>query len=65
MYFTNIFKNIGWLFGLLLASSVSIIASYSAEWIGEDVLGFNRSPISDIMMAIVINKGATWRGNCA
>ena len=54
MYFTNIFKNIGWLFGLLLASSVSIIASYSAEWIGEDVLGFNRSPISDIMMAIVI-----------
>ena len=54
MYFTNIFKNIGWVFGLLLASSVSIIASYSAEWIGEDVLGFNRSPISDIMMAIVI-----------
>ena len=54
MYFTNIFKNIGWLFGLLLASSVSIIARYSAQWIGEDVLGFNRSPISDIMMAIVI-----------
>lgn len=54
MYFKNIFKNAGWLFGLLLAFSVSIIASYAAEWIGEDVLGFNRSPISDIMMAIII-----------
>ena len=48
------FKNFGWIFGLLLACSVSIIASIAAKWIGEDVLGFNRSPISDIMMAIII-----------
>ena len=54
MYSKGIFKNFGWLFGLLLACSVSIVASIAAKWIGEDLLGFNRSPISDIMMAIII-----------
>ena len=54
MYSKFVSKNLGWSFGLTLAFSVSIIASISADWIGEDILGFNRSPISDIMMAIII-----------
>lgn len=44
----------GWWAGIGLAILVSIAATGSAEWIGESVLGFERSPLSDIMMAIVI-----------
>jgi uncharacterized integral membrane protein (TIGR00698 family) len=54
LYSKFVSKNLGWSLGLTLAFSVSVIASISADWIGEDILGFNRSPISDIMMAIII-----------
>ena len=40
--------------GFLLASLVSFFASISALWLGETILGFERSPISEIMMAIIL-----------
>ena len=43
-----------WWAGLGLAIIVSIAATYSAAWFGESVLGFERSPVSAIMMAIII-----------
>ncbi len=50
----NLSKKVGWTMGLLLAFSVSFMASNIAEWLGRDLLGFARSPISGIMMAIII-----------
>ncbi|HJL92979.1 MAG TPA: putative sulfate exporter family transporter [Woeseiaceae bacterium] len=52
--FDDLLNKIGWVMGLLLAFSVSFVASNFAEWLGEDLLGFARSPISGIMMAIII-----------
>jgi uncharacterized integral membrane protein (TIGR00698 family) len=43
-----------WWAGLALAIAVSVAAAISAEWLGESLLGFDRSPISSIVMAIVI-----------
>ena len=43
-----------WWAGIGLAIVVSIAATYAAGWVGESVLGFERSPVSAIMMAIII-----------
>lgn len=43
-----------WWAGIGLAVAVSVAADVAAEWVGESVLGFDRSPVSPIMMAIVI-----------
>ena len=43
-----------WWLGLALAVAVALLASYSAEWIGESVFGLARSPVSAIMLAIVL-----------
>ncbi len=43
-----------WIAGVLLAVAVAWAAGHAATWIGEDLLGFARSPISDIMLAIII-----------
>lgn len=43
----------GWWAGLGLAAAVSAAGTYAAQWLGETALGFERSPVSAIMMAIV------------
>ncbi|MEX2494436.1 MAG: putative sulfate exporter family transporter [Woeseia sp.] len=43
-----------WWAGVALAVAVSVAAGFSAEWLGESLLGFDRSPISPIVMAMVI-----------
>ena len=43
-----------WWAGIGLAAVVSYAAGFAADWFGESVLGFERSPVSDIMMAIVL-----------
>lgn len=43
-----------WWLGVALAIVVSVIASFSAEWLGESLFGFARSPISGIMLAIIL-----------
>lgn len=43
-----------WWAGIALAVAVSLAAGVSAEWLGETLLGFEKSPISPIVMAIVI-----------
>jgi uncharacterized integral membrane protein (TIGR00698 family) len=43
-----------WWAGIGLAIIVSIAATYAADWLGESVLGFERSPVSAIMMAIIV-----------
>lgn len=48
------FRNPGWWAGVGLAVIVSLVAGVAAQFIGEQVLGFAKSPISAIMMAIVI-----------
>lgn len=47
-------KNGLWWAGIGLAVLVAVAAGHAATWLGESVLGFAKSPISDIMMAIVI-----------
>ena len=47
-------KSPGWWAGVGLALLVSIAAGYLADWFGESVLGFAKSPVSAIMMAIVV-----------
>ncbi len=44
----------GWWGGIVLACVVSFAAGIAANFVGETVLGFERSPVSDIMMAIII-----------
>ncbi len=44
----------GWWMGLALAVLVSFAAGYAADWFGVAVLGFAKSPVSAIMMAIVL-----------
>lgn len=43
-----------WWVGIALALSVAIAAGYAADFVGVSLLGFSKSPISAIMMAIVI-----------
>lgn len=50
----NGLKSAGWWAGLGLAIAVSISAAYVATWFGESILGFTKSPVSAIMMAIII-----------
>ena len=40
--------------GIGLAVIVAISATILSKWIGENLLGFSRSPISAIMMAIFL-----------
>jgi uncharacterized integral membrane protein (TIGR00698 family) len=44
----------GWWAGLALALTVSFAAGYTADWVGVALLGFAKSPVSAIMMAIVL-----------
>ena len=43
-----------WWAGIALAVAVSLAAGYAADFMGVSLLGFAKSPISPIMMAIVI-----------
>lgn len=43
-----------WWAGIGLAIAVSLSAEVAATFVGESVLGFDRSPVSGIMMAIII-----------
>jgi uncharacterized integral membrane protein (TIGR00698 family) len=47
-------RSTGWWAGLALAVLVSFAAGYAADWAGVTLLGFAKSPISAIMMAIVL-----------
>jgi uncharacterized integral membrane protein (TIGR00698 family) len=51
---TEDIKSPGWWMGIGLALFVSIAAGYVATWFGVSVLGFAKSPVSAIMMAIVL-----------
>ena len=50
----NNLKSTGWWAGVMTAVVVSVLAGYVAGWIGTSVLGFDKSPISAIMMAIIL-----------
>ncbi|MDX1405053.1 MAG: putative sulfate exporter family transporter [Woeseiaceae bacterium] len=43
-----------WWAGIGLAIVTAVAATYTADWVGEAILGFERSPVSAIMMAIII-----------
>ena len=43
-----------WWAGVILSVAVSMLAGIAAEFVGESLLGFERSPISAIMMAIIL-----------
>jgi uncharacterized integral membrane protein (TIGR00698 family) len=47
-------KTTGWWAGIALAIGVSVAAGYAANWVGTALLGFTKSPISAIMMAIIL-----------
>ncbi len=47
-------KSTGWWAGIGLALIISVTAGYVAQWFGESVLGFAKSPVSAIMMAIIV-----------
>ncbi|MGI9204347.1 MAG: YeiH family protein [Woeseiaceae bacterium] len=51
---TNSFRSPLWWAGIGLAALISYAAGYVAQWFGESVLGFSRSPVSGIMMAIIL-----------
>jgi uncharacterized integral membrane protein (TIGR00698 family) len=51
---TESLKSPGWWSGIGLAVFVSVAAGYVADWFGVSVLGFAKSPVSAIMMAIVL-----------
>ena len=51
---TESLKSPGWWSGIGLAVFVSVAAGYLADWFGVSVLGFAKSPVSAIMMAIVL-----------
>ncbi len=40
--------------GMALTALVAAAGLYASEWLGKDILGFDKSPISGIMMAILI-----------
>lgn len=43
--------------GIALTAAVAWLGMVTSEWIGKDLLDFDKSPISGIMMAIVIGLG--------
>jgi uncharacterized integral membrane protein (TIGR00698 family) len=47
-------RSAGWWTGLALAVALSFAAAYVADWVGVSLLGFAKSPVSAIMMAIVL-----------
>jgi uncharacterized integral membrane protein (TIGR00698 family) len=47
-------KSPAWWSGIGLAVFVSVAAGYVAAWFGEAILGFEKSPVSAIMMAIIL-----------
>lgn len=47
-------KTLGWWAGIAIAVGVSVTAGYAADWVGVSLLGFKTSPVSAIMMAIVL-----------
>ncbi len=47
-------RSAGWWSGVAIAVGVSVLAGYVATWVGVGLLGFEKSPISAIMMAIVL-----------
>lgn len=47
-------KNPLWWGGIVLAAAISYAAGHVADWFGESVLGFAKSPVSAIMMAIIL-----------
>jgi len=51
---TDSFKAAGWWGGIAVAVTISILAGYAADWVGTSLLGFDKSPISAIMMAIIL-----------
>ena len=51
---TDNLRSPGWWAGVGLALLVSVGAGYVADWFGVTVLGFAKSPVSAIMMAIVL-----------
>ncbi len=51
---TKDLRSLGWWMGIGLALLVSIAAGYVANWFGIVVLGFAKSPVSAIMMAIIL-----------
>ena len=46
--------NPAWIFGVLLSTLIALAAHLSSQFIGVKLLGFSKSPISAIMMAIII-----------
>ncbi len=50
----NYLKSPAWWAGIGVAVLVAVSAGYAADWVGTSVLGFGTSPISAIMMAILI-----------
>jgi uncharacterized integral membrane protein (TIGR00698 family) len=56
---TESFKSPSWWAGIGLAVTVAVAAGYAADWFGVFVLGFERSPVSAIMMAIVLGMVLT------
>ena len=51
---TDTLKSAGWWGGIAVAVAISILAGYAADWVGTALLGFDKSPISAIMMAIIL-----------
>lgn len=51
---TNSLKSTGWWAGIGVALLVSLAAGYGARWFGVTVLNFVKSPVSSIMVAIVL-----------
>jgi uncharacterized integral membrane protein (TIGR00698 family) len=47
-------RSSGWWAGAALAVFVSLVAGVAARFVGESILGFEKSPVSAIMMAILI-----------
>ena len=52
--FINDLRQSHWWLGLALAIAVAVAAGYAANFVGVTLLGFEKSPISAIMMAIII-----------
>ncbi|MGI9199643.1 MAG: putative sulfate exporter family transporter, partial [Woeseiaceae bacterium] len=51
---TENLRSPGWWAGIATAVVISILAGYVASWMGTSLLGFEKSPISAIMMAIIL-----------
>lgn len=51
------FRSIPWWGGLALALAVATAAGHVADFVGTSLMGFERSPVSAIMMGIVIGMG--------